>query len=56
VLCRDIIEYGLSNSDEAAKALQKKGFDKVFVNLILTGITSFLELESHSYFFGRKCF
>ncbi len=45
VYCRDLIKYDLSNPEEAAKARQEKVFEKVCVNLLKDGITSFLELE-----------
>ena len=45
VLYRDLINYDLSNPEQAAKARQEKVFEKVFANLIRTSIINFLELE-----------
>ena len=44
-VCKDLIKYNLSNSEEAAKAREEKVFDKVCANLIRTAIKNFLEVE-----------
>jgi C_GCAxxG_C_C family probable redox protein len=46
VFCRNLIKYDLSNPQEAAKARQKKAFEKVCNKLIKSAIENFLALEN----------
>jgi hypothetical protein len=45
VFCKDLIQYDLSNTEQAAKFRQEKVQEKVCYKLIKTAIENFLALE-----------
>lgn len=48
VLCRELIEYNLSNPKELKKAQQSKVFEKKCTNFVRTVVETLIELDAHA--------